>query len=342
MSNASVLDGLPVVSQVKSLVELAGGDVEGARRTQVRFSEACPLVSQVTSIVYACSGERDRALEVQKEFFCGCVQRVKVPKDSVLAGEEGRTPFPGEAVGTAQLCPPDHPWYSCRLLYENGSDTEPDVDGELESGATSSKGGWEKDSEGDSTPKPRRRPGRTRSTRQRESARLRHLQSFLPRYPCREMLHETTLSDSCNQSNQAEIPLHQGESREGLLVSSSSSSAQRWQKGGSAWWGYASKKAKTKELEDREGERKGGTGSASASTLPPSHIEGVNSGISLDGREKNVSSQSSSNAPPPEHEHQHQHPQQPGLVCLRESLQRSRSATVMSDKPEPEAEVGDG
>ena len=45
MGNA---DSIPVVSQVKSGVQLIGGDAEGAKRTQTNFVRECPGVSQAS------------------------------------------------------------------------------------------------------------------------------------------------------------------------------------------------------------------------------------------------------------------------------------------------------
>ena len=65
--NFQMADAFPVVSQVKSLVQWASGDSEGAERTQQNFSKQCPIVSQVRSAVEAISGDTDAAIETQKE-----------------------------------------------------------------------------------------------------------------------------------------------------------------------------------------------------------------------------------------------------------------------------------
>jgi len=59
---------LPVVSQLKSLVQVISGGAEGARRTQKEFVETCPVVSQVTSLVHAVKGDKKKARETQKKF----------------------------------------------------------------------------------------------------------------------------------------------------------------------------------------------------------------------------------------------------------------------------------
>ncbi|EFP10470.1 hypothetical protein CRE_22945 [Caenorhabditis remanei] len=54
---------IPVVSQVKSAVQLVPGDVEGAARTQERFFHEGIGVSQVTAAVYAVTGNAKKAEE---------------------------------------------------------------------------------------------------------------------------------------------------------------------------------------------------------------------------------------------------------------------------------------
>ena len=61
-------DWIPIVSQVKSLVQVIGGDAEGARRTQENFSKQCPVVSQVRSAVEAIGGDEEAARKTQMEF----------------------------------------------------------------------------------------------------------------------------------------------------------------------------------------------------------------------------------------------------------------------------------
>ena len=61
-------DWLPIVSQIKSLVQVIGGDAEGARRTQENFSKQCPVVSQVRSAVEAIGGDEEAARKTQMEF----------------------------------------------------------------------------------------------------------------------------------------------------------------------------------------------------------------------------------------------------------------------------------
>uniref|UniRef100_A0A1I7T3A4 EF-hand domain-containing protein n=1 Tax=Caenorhabditis tropicalis TaxID=1561998 RepID=A0A1I7T3A4_9PELO len=56
---------IPVVSQTKSLVQLATGDKDGAAETQEKFLHECIGVSQVTSAVYLLAGETEKAGETQ-------------------------------------------------------------------------------------------------------------------------------------------------------------------------------------------------------------------------------------------------------------------------------------
>lgn len=58
-------DWIPVVSQVKSLVQAVTGDVKGARKTQENFSRECPIVSQVRSVVELAAGDKEAALDTQ-------------------------------------------------------------------------------------------------------------------------------------------------------------------------------------------------------------------------------------------------------------------------------------
>lgn len=63
------VDGVPVASQVKSLVQASQGDVDGAVETQQRFSERCIGVAQIRSVVEVASGDLDAAAQTQQRFF---------------------------------------------------------------------------------------------------------------------------------------------------------------------------------------------------------------------------------------------------------------------------------
>ena len=45
-------DSIPVVSQVKSLVQVIGGDEKGALKTQENFQRTGPIASQINSLVH--------------------------------------------------------------------------------------------------------------------------------------------------------------------------------------------------------------------------------------------------------------------------------------------------
>ena len=46
-------DAIPVISQIKSLVQVIGGDAKGARETQEKFLRTAPIVSQANSLGHA-------------------------------------------------------------------------------------------------------------------------------------------------------------------------------------------------------------------------------------------------------------------------------------------------
>lgn len=63
------VDGVPVASQVKSLVQASRGDVDGAFETQERFSERCIGVAQIRSVAQAATGDLEGAALTQQRFF---------------------------------------------------------------------------------------------------------------------------------------------------------------------------------------------------------------------------------------------------------------------------------
>eukprot|EP00697_Spironema_sp_BW2_P013720 gnl/Spiro4/3962_TR1973_c0_g2_i1.p1 gnl/Spiro4/3962_TR1973_c0_g2~~gnl/Spiro4/3962_TR1973_c0_g2_i1.p1 ORF type:complete len:532 (-),score=96.42 gnl/Spiro4/3962_TR1973_c0_g2_i1:100-1581(-) len=65
------VDSIPVVSQLKSLVQVSFGDAEGARNTQITFSRRCPIVSQSRSLAELIMGRPDHARATQIEFVHG-------------------------------------------------------------------------------------------------------------------------------------------------------------------------------------------------------------------------------------------------------------------------------
>ena len=58
-------DWIPVLSQMKSFVQVITGDMEGACQTQANFSRECPIVSQARSVVELASGNEEAAIETQ-------------------------------------------------------------------------------------------------------------------------------------------------------------------------------------------------------------------------------------------------------------------------------------
>jgi len=63
------VDGVPVASQVKSLVQAARGNTDDAWATQHRFSERCVGAAQLRSAVEAIRGDVDAAAETQRKFL---------------------------------------------------------------------------------------------------------------------------------------------------------------------------------------------------------------------------------------------------------------------------------
>lgn len=62
------IDSLPVISQVKSLVQVMSGDVDGARHTAENFAETGIIASQMTSLIHVMNGDEEAARETQQKF----------------------------------------------------------------------------------------------------------------------------------------------------------------------------------------------------------------------------------------------------------------------------------
>lgn len=62
-------DWIPLVAQVKSIVQISAGDEEGAKQTQETFAKRCPIVSQTVSVYQAFNGDMVGAKETQMEFL---------------------------------------------------------------------------------------------------------------------------------------------------------------------------------------------------------------------------------------------------------------------------------
>lgn len=67
--DASLWDGIPIISQFKSAVQAIAGDTEGAKKTQENFLNQAPVVSQVKSAVEAASGDHEAAKKTQEHFL---------------------------------------------------------------------------------------------------------------------------------------------------------------------------------------------------------------------------------------------------------------------------------
>lgn len=62
------MDGLPIFSQTKSLIQFICNDSKGAKRTQENFSKLCPVISQGRSVVEYIKGNKKSAKQTQIEF----------------------------------------------------------------------------------------------------------------------------------------------------------------------------------------------------------------------------------------------------------------------------------
>ena len=49
------VDSIPIISQIKSLVQVISGDAEGAKKTQEKFIRTAPVYSQINSLIQAAS-----------------------------------------------------------------------------------------------------------------------------------------------------------------------------------------------------------------------------------------------------------------------------------------------
>lgn len=68
------VDGVPVASQVKSLVQVTKGQREAAWATQTRFSERFVGVAQLKSLIELVQGDVDAAAETQRKFLANARQ----------------------------------------------------------------------------------------------------------------------------------------------------------------------------------------------------------------------------------------------------------------------------
>lgn len=75
------VDGVPVASQVKSIVQITKGDAAGAWDTQNKFSQKCLGAAQVRSIIEALRGDVDAAADTQKRFLENARQLLDTSED---------------------------------------------------------------------------------------------------------------------------------------------------------------------------------------------------------------------------------------------------------------------
>jgi len=71
-------DSLPVVSQVKSLVQVISGDEEAAKKTQENFIRTGIIASQINSAIVAANGDLEEARKIQEEFGAETVNTLEV------------------------------------------------------------------------------------------------------------------------------------------------------------------------------------------------------------------------------------------------------------------------
>lgn len=65
----SFIDGVPVISQGKSALQIYNGDPEGAKQTQENFFNQCPIISQSKSALQVINGDFRGAKQTQTNFF---------------------------------------------------------------------------------------------------------------------------------------------------------------------------------------------------------------------------------------------------------------------------------
>jgi hypothetical protein len=63
------INAIPVISQVKSLVQVIGGNAEGAKETQEQFLRTAPLFSEVNTIIHLAQGNVAEAKKIQDEYL---------------------------------------------------------------------------------------------------------------------------------------------------------------------------------------------------------------------------------------------------------------------------------
>lgn len=82
VNESTVLDGIPLAAQGKSLVQIASGDLEGAKRTQDSFTKRCLGVSQIRSALEHVSGNEEASRATQAEFERGLSDTSRAVEDA--------------------------------------------------------------------------------------------------------------------------------------------------------------------------------------------------------------------------------------------------------------------
>lgn len=72
----SFWDGIPLISQGKSLIQVISGDAEGAKRTQENFTKQMPIISQARSTVEKVMGNFEDAQKTEEQFITGFVEPI--------------------------------------------------------------------------------------------------------------------------------------------------------------------------------------------------------------------------------------------------------------------------
>ena len=70
------IDGVPLLSQLKSLIQVIKGDPEGAKKTQENFTMQAPWLSQGRSIYETLSGDKEGAKKTADRFGKGYIKPI--------------------------------------------------------------------------------------------------------------------------------------------------------------------------------------------------------------------------------------------------------------------------
>lgn len=107
------MNSIPLISQIKSAVEAASGNMAAAEHTQQEFSKRCIIVSQARSAVEAVCGNPQAALETQQVFASGIdgwpgLSQVKSAVQAGCGDPEGalrtQEAFSRQCIVVSQVC----------------------------------------------------------------------------------------------------------------------------------------------------------------------------------------------------------------------------------------------